>query len=132
MQETQEMRVRFLGWEDSLEKETATHSSILAWRIPRTEEPGRLYSPWGCKELDTTEPLPTHTLSTCFTWESTSPTPPSALFHGNSSLYFVDFIFLTLEYVGIPPIAICSYGSRFPRKRARYSSSLDEREAILT
>ena len=34
--------VRSLGWEDLLEKGTATHSSILAWRIPQTEEPGRL------------------------------------------------------------------------------------------
>ena len=45
MQETQ---VRFLGQEDPLE-EMATHSSILAWRIPWTEEPGRLHSPWGGK-----------------------------------------------------------------------------------
>ena len=37
MQETQ---VRSVGWEDSLEKETATHSSILAWRIPWTQKPG--------------------------------------------------------------------------------------------
>ena len=37
-----ETHVRFLGWEDPLEKEMATHSSILAWRIPWTEEPGRL------------------------------------------------------------------------------------------
>ena len=36
--------VRSLGWEDLLEKGTATHSSILAWRIPQTEEPGRLQS----------------------------------------------------------------------------------------
>ena len=36
--------VRSLGWEDSLEKGTAPHSSILAWRIPWTEEPGRLQS----------------------------------------------------------------------------------------
>ena len=36
----QETRVRSLGWEDPLEKEMATHSSILAWRIPGTEEPG--------------------------------------------------------------------------------------------
>ena len=36
--------VRSLGWEDLLEKEMATHSSTLAWRIPRTEEPGRLQS----------------------------------------------------------------------------------------
>ena len=34
--------VRFLGWEDPLEEGTATHSSILAWRIPRTEEPAQL------------------------------------------------------------------------------------------
>ena len=40
----QETRVRFLGWEDPLEKEMATHSSILAWRIPWTEEPGGLQS----------------------------------------------------------------------------------------
>jgi len=39
-----ETRVRPLGWEDLLEKEMATHSSILAWRIPRREEPGRLQS----------------------------------------------------------------------------------------
>ena len=43
----------------------ATHSSILAWvflsmEIPWTEEPGRLYSPWGCEESDTTEQLSTH------------------------------------------------------------------------
>ena len=38
----QKIRVRFLGQEDPLEKEIATHSSILAWRIPWTEEPGRL------------------------------------------------------------------------------------------
>ena len=44
MQETKETQVRFLGWEDPLEKEMATHSSILAWRIPWTEEPGRLQS----------------------------------------------------------------------------------------
>ena len=40
----QETWVQSLGWEDPLEKEKATHSSILAWRIPWTEEPGRLQS----------------------------------------------------------------------------------------
>ena len=39
---TQETRVQSLGWEDPLEKGMATHSSILAWRIPWTEEPGKL------------------------------------------------------------------------------------------
>ena len=44
MQETQEIWVRSLGQKDALEKEMATHSSILAWRIPWTKEPGRLQS----------------------------------------------------------------------------------------
>ena len=44
MQETQETRVQALGPEDPLEKEMATHSSILAWKIPWTEEPGGLQS----------------------------------------------------------------------------------------
>ena len=42
MQEPQERQVQSLGQEDPLEEEMATHSSILAWRIPRTEEPGGL------------------------------------------------------------------------------------------
>ena len=46
--------VRSLGGEDLLEKEMATHSSILAWKIPWMEEPGTLQS-MGRKELDTTE-----------------------------------------------------------------------------
>ena len=41
---TQETQVQSLGQEDPLEKEMATHSSILAWRIPQTEEPGGLQS----------------------------------------------------------------------------------------
>ena len=45
--------VQFLGREDPLEKEMATHSSILAWRIPWTEEPSRLQS-MGLQELDMT------------------------------------------------------------------------------
>ena len=49
MRETQ---VQSLGWEDPLEKEMATHSSILAWKIPWTEEG---YSPWGRRESDTTD-----------------------------------------------------------------------------
>ena len=52
-----ETQVRSLGQEDALEKGMATHSSILAWRISWTDEPGRLYSPWGHKELDTTKRL---------------------------------------------------------------------------
>ena len=54
MQETQ---VRTLAQADPLEKEIETHSSILAWIIPWTEEPGRVYTLWGCRESDTTEHL---------------------------------------------------------------------------
>ena len=53
----QETWVRSLSWEDPLEEGMATHSSILAWRIPWTEEPG--YSAWGCRESDMTEQLST-------------------------------------------------------------------------
>ena len=51
--------VRSLGWEDPLEEGMATHFSILAWRIPWTEEPGGLQS-LGRRESDTTEQLSTH------------------------------------------------------------------------
>ena len=49
----QETQVWSLGWEDSLEKEMATHSSILAWEIPWTEDPGELQST-GLQESDMT------------------------------------------------------------------------------
>ena len=55
MRETQ---VPSLGWEDPLEKEKATHSSILAWKIPWTEEPGP-WDRWGRVRRDlATKPLP--------------------------------------------------------------------------
>ena len=44
MQETQETWVQFLDWEDSLEQKMATHSNILAWKVPWTEEPDMLQS----------------------------------------------------------------------------------------
>ena len=58
MQETQESQVQSLGCEDPLEKEMATHSSVLAWKIPWTQEPGRLQS-MGSQELDMTGRLST-------------------------------------------------------------------------
>ena len=51
----QETWVRSMGREDALEKGKATHSSILAWRIPGTEEPGGLQSMIGLKESDRSE-----------------------------------------------------------------------------
>ena len=55
------MRVQSLGWEDTLEKEMATHFSILVWKIPWTESPGGLRR--GCKELDIYEMSERLTLS---------------------------------------------------------------------
>ena len=54
MQETQ---VQSLGREDPLERGMATHTSILAWRIPRTEEPGGLQSMWSQKDGHPASPL---------------------------------------------------------------------------
>ena len=54
-----ETGVQSLGWEDLLEKEMATGSSILAWKIPRTEEPGRLQS-MGSQRVRRTEQLHFH------------------------------------------------------------------------
>ena len=55
MQEMQERWFQSLHQEDPLEEEIATHSSICAWKVPWTEEPGGLlYSPWGLEEVDTT------------------------------------------------------------------------------
>ena len=49
------MWVQFLGPEDLFQESMATHFSTLAWKIPWTEKPGELHSPWGHKESDTTE-----------------------------------------------------------------------------
>ena len=62
MQELQEMGVQSLGQKEPLEKEMATHSSVLAWRIPRGRGQRSLegYSPWGHEESGTTEWLGVH------------------------------------------------------------------------
>ena len=65
MQEFQETQVHSLGCKDPLKQKMATHSSILAWKIPRTEEPEGP-TPWGCKELNTTEGTHTHTAMKIF------------------------------------------------------------------
>ena len=67
----QEIQIPSLGWEDPLEKEMAAHSSILAWRIPWTEEPGGLQS-MGLYRVGHTERL-TLSPSVC---EGSPPPPP--------------------------------------------------------
>ena len=62
----QEMWVQSLGWEDFLKKEMATHSSILAWEIPWTEEPGGLQSMGLQNEPDTTWQLNNMNINTIY------------------------------------------------------------------
>ena len=85
MQETQEMRVQSLGQEDPLEEEMASHSSILAWEIPWTEESD---SPWGHKELDTTE---------CMHMRAHTHTHPRL--YGPQSLKYLLFVHLQKKFV---------------------------------
>ena len=59
----QETWVESLGREDPWRREWLSTPVFLAWRVPCTKEPGRLYNPWGCKELDTTEGLNRFTFS---------------------------------------------------------------------
>ena len=61
MRESREARVQFPGGEDPLEEEMATHSSILAWKILWTEEPGGLHTVHGVTKSDMTECTHTHT-----------------------------------------------------------------------
>ena len=75
MQETQ---VQSLGWEDPLEKGMTTHSSILAWRIPRTEEPGGL---WSMGSQKTSNMTPTKQQQTTNSQQDTKrPKRPTATF----------------------------------------------------
>ena len=60
MQEPQEMKVLSLGWKDPLEEEVATHSSILAWRVSWTEEPGGLQPMGSAKSRIQWKQLCTH------------------------------------------------------------------------
>ena len=77
MQETEETRVQALGQEDPLEEGMATHSSIFAWRIPRTEELDELPS-MGLKESDTMSDLAGTQAESCY-----HPSPPSDVLYPN-------------------------------------------------
>ena len=97
----QETRVQSLDREDPLEEGMVTHSSILAWRIPWTEEPGRVYSPGGCKNSHTTE-RHTHTLCkfkverSCFSLSLLAPVLRT--FSGTNAFSFLLLISGTNQY----------------------------------
>ena len=90
--EIQEMRVRSLGWEGPLEEEMATHSSVLAWRIPWTEEP-----PWGHKESAVSEGLN----NSCSAWKQ----PESTLLRYSSLLTEAPLsLGLSGSFLTVPPL----------------------------
>ena len=108
MQEMQELWIQSLGLEDPLEEEMATHSSILAWEIPRTRSLAG-YSQWGCKEPDMTEQLST---AYCL------PNNPLA----THILYKKEHVIHCMwKKSGDFGIALC--GSRFAWKFAEYADS---------
>ena len=113
MRETQ---VQSLGWEDLLEKEMATHSGFLAWKMPRLRSPVG-YSPWGRKESDTTERLHFHwTILARYTllrgrmWSQVAPNSASRRQLPSQSLsWFVSLsssMFFSLKYLLCPFLKI--------------------------
>ena len=93
VQETQETRVQSLGREDPLEKEMATHSSVLAWGIPWTEEPVVPRSPRGREESEMTAHVCTHSSfksQTLFLLGGL-PTPPPPPTSGKAQFMFFPF-----------------------------------------
>ena len=100
----QETWVQFLGWEDPLEKGIATHSSILAWRMPQTEEPGELQS-MGSQRVrhDWGSHTHTHILNLYIVKREQLPTPVfwSGEFHGLCTAHGVakSWTWLTFTYI---------------------------------
>ena len=100
----QDTRVQSLGWEDFLEKEMATHSSVLAWKIPWTEEPGRLQS-MGSQRVG-------YNWTTSFHFENSRPlSPPREPQTPLSCSGTLDFL---STYLGIDSLTL-SMG--FPRQK---------------
>ena len=79
-----ETQVQSLGWEDLLEKEMATHSSIIAWKKSHGQRNLVGYSPWGCKESDMTERL--HFSMKIFHGKALYPHGLQALWYGGREL----------------------------------------------
>ena len=97
----QKTRVQFLDWGDPLEKEMATPSSILAWRIPWTEKPSRLHS-MGSQESDMTEQL-----STLWQYSLKAEATGKYSYYYSLYKYFLHFNFLLLFFIIL--IFICYF-----------------------
>ena len=96
----QETRIRSLGWEDLLEEEIATRSSLLVWEIPWTEEPGRLQS-MGSQESDMTERL---TLLFAFLLSSMYSKMPSVILVSECRLDHLFKAWMTLTSPSLKPL----------------------------
>ena len=103
MQETQGMRVLSLSWEDPLEEEMATSSSVLAWKIPWTEGPGGLHSMW--LHRGGHDPAHTHTHTRLQTHDGTKACPcPGTL------QYFLEGMFPFYLFVHVlDPVTSMAY-----------------------
>ena len=100
-----EILAQSLSWEDPLEKRTATHSSILVWRLSWAEGPGGPpYSPWGHKESDTTE-LTHFSSETWLEWEP--------VIHSSSQSDDASWLFLLLLHSSLFHLYSCSLRSLF-------------------
>ena len=130
----QETWVQFLDWEDPLEKEMATHSSILAWRVPWTEEPGRLQSMGsqtvGCDLATKPPPLLYNPLLSLFTLNAqiVSGLASRRLFQGDSCIlltYLQNFLSIYFLARSIPGSS-CTFSdpALHSGTSPRYSSSL--------
>ena len=101
-----ETQIGSLGREDCLEKEMVTHSSILAWKIPWTEESGGLQS-MGPKELDTTEHLTKYIYIYIYTHTHTHTHTHIHLLHIYIYIYIYIYLFLILRLQNLVPYS-CS------------------------
>ena len=113
----QETRIQFLSQEEPLEKGMATHFSVLTWRIPWTEEPGR-YSLWGCKELDTTEQL--HFLSFFLSLSSLGHSCSCTKLYSQPGCLHLEVSLLTVLNRGIPQMPMP--GPPYQGKRSSFKT----------
>ena len=109
MQETQEMWIWSLGWEDPLEEEMATHSSILAWKIPWTEEPSKLWS----MGSNTTEWMSTYCMLICCASSSSPETAPPL----KENIKFKLRTWDECSVISIMSDSLRPYGFRISRKK---------------
>ena len=131
MQETQEMLGLSLAWEGPLEAGTATHSSIRAWRILWTQEPGKLQSMGGLKESDTTEVTEhAHDRWLNFQWLKQTGILFSFVI-GNLDIVLLALIWKSELYQQLP-VLLAPPGCLSPLSHKRAPEVLESRSSLLS